>query len=96
MAAVSSSRAPRAAACARRSEVFGGTPGEVRFESRRRSAVLGWRARAGYQTPAFAGKNRLFLAHGRQRSLEGSWSGVTGIRRASCGLVGARAAAPGI
>ena len=36
--------------------------------------VWSWRAR-GYHTPAFAGKNRPFLAHGRQRSLEGSWRG---------------------
>ena len=32
-------------------------------------------ARAGCLTPAFAGENRLYLAHGRQRSLEGSWRG---------------------
>ena len=34
----------------------------------------------------FAGENRLYLAHDRQRSLEGSWRGVTGLRRASCGF----------
>ena len=56
---------------------------------------LGWCAGL-YQTPAFAGKNRLYLAHGRQRSLEGSWRGVTGLRRVSCGLVGARAGYTGI
>ena len=44
----------------------------------------------------FAGENRLLLAHGRQRSLEGSWRGVTGTRRVSCGLVGARAGYTGI
>ena len=54
--------------------------------------VWSWRARR-LPDSCFARKNRLYLAHGRQRSLGGSWRGVTGIRRASCGLVGARVAA---
>ena len=58
----------------------------MRLEFVRVLWVWGWRARAGYQTPAFAGKNRLYLAHGRERSLAGSWRGVTGLRRASCGF----------
>ena len=41
----------------------------------------------------FRWKEPPVLAHGRQRSLESSWRGVTGLRRASCGLVGARVAA---
>ena len=43
-------------------------------------------ARAGCLTPAFAGENRLYLAHGRQRSLEGSWRGGTRNRGHDGGL----------
>ena len=41
----------------------------MRLEFAGRSAGFGVGPRAPATTPAFAGKNRLFLAHGRQKSL---------------------------